>query len=218
MNILHLTDIHGNKGQISNLAKWLESADVVILSGDITHFGRKSDTESIINEMEKYTKQMVCVTGNCDYPDVQSILEQRKYFLGNKIKIIQNFQFLGLSGSLPCPGSTPNEYSEDEYRYFIEQLKININRTHPVILVSHQPPHKTKNDKVMPGLHVGSKSIRKFIEEVQPLACFTGHIHEGKAVDYIGKTKIINPGPFKNGKFAWISIENNELHVELKKI
>jgi len=84
-------------------------------------------------------------------------------------------------------------------------------------MISHQPPHKTQNDKVMTGLHAGSKSIRKFIEEIQPMPCFTGHIHEGKAVDYIGNTKIINPGSFKNGKFAWISIENNKPHVELKK-
>lgn len=67
-------------------------------------------------------------------------------------------------------------------------------------------------------MHVGSKIIRKFIEDIQPLACFTGHIHEGKAIDTIGNTKIINPGPFKKGKFAWFTLENDHVHVELKKV
>lgn len=217
MKIVHLTDIHGNSEQLSRVSKWLDVADLVILSGDITHFGRKKDTEKIILKIEKYTKNIVCVTGNCDYPDVQAFLEDRKYFLGDQVKTINHFYFIGLSGSLPCPGCTPNEYSEDQYEEMINSLKSKINAQYPVMLISHQPPHDTKNDKVIPGMHVGSKAIRKFIKEVQPLACFTGHIHEGQAVDLLGKTKIINPGPFKKGNFAWITTENNELHVDLKK-
>lgn len=218
MKVLHLTDIHGNKKQLSSLSKWLETADLVILSGDITHFGRKKDTEEIMLEIERYTKQIISVSGNCDYPDVQSFMEQRNYFLGEDVKIIHNFCFIGLSGSLPCPGSTPNEYSEEQYNEMIHQRGSKISSQYPLLLISHQPPHHTRNDRVMPGMHVGSRSIRNFIEKVQPLACFTGHIHEGKAVDHIGKTKIINPGPFKKGNFAWITIENKELHVEFKKI
>ena len=218
MKILHLTDIHGDSNKFQSIAKWLESAGLVILSGDITHFGNKSDTEQIIVEIEKFTNAILSVTGNCDYPDVQSLLEQRGYFTGTEIRRFENHQFLGLSGSLPCPGSTPNEYSDDQFNETINQLKSKLSSKYPVILISHQPPYKTKNDKIAFGLHVGSKSIRRFIENEQPLACFTGHIHEGKAVDEIGKTKIINPGPFKNGRFAWITIENNVLNAELKKI
>ena len=51
-------------------------------------------------------------------------------------------------------------------------------------------------------MHVGSKTIRKFIEQVKPKLCFTGHIHEGIGIDFIGECPIINPGPFRKGKYA----------------
>ncbi len=69
-------------------------------------------------------------------------------------------------------------------------------------MVSHQPPYDTINDQVSPGVHVGSNSIRKFIEEHQPLVCFSGHIHEGTGIDHIGNTAIVNPGSGRQGKLC----------------
>ena len=73
-----------------------------------------------------------------------------------------------------------------------------------IVLVAHQPPHKTKLDFLDwgPG-NVGSKSVRKFIEKHKVSLCITGHLHEnfGKE-DKIGSTRIINPGP--SGKFVEI--------------
>ena len=42
--------------------------------------------------------------------------------------------------------------------------------------------------------HVGSKSVRKFIEKYQPLIGLHGHIHESFASDKIGNTVVVNPG------------------------
>ena len=37
--------------------------------------------------------------------------------------------------------------------------------------------------------------IRKFIEQFKPEVAICGHIHENSGkIDYIGKTKVINPG------------------------
>ena len=46
-----------------------------------------------------------------------------------------------------------------------------------------------------------------FIKENQPLAVVCGHIHEGKAVDKIGDTVVINPGPLQEGNYAWLEVE-----------
>ncbi|MEL6527750.1 MAG: hypothetical protein AAFQ07_18785, partial [Chloroflexota bacterium] len=57
--------------------------------------------------------------------------------------------------------------------------------------------------------HVGSKAVRAFIERVQPLVCFTGHMHECVTIDRIGDTQIINPGPvWKSKKYAYTEIED----------
>jgi Icc-related predicted phosphoesterase len=63
------------------------------------------------------------------------------------------------------------------------------------------------------GLHAGSKLIREFIEMYQPDLCLCGHIHEARNSDHIGKTIIVNPGPFPKN-FARISI-TDKIDVEL---
>lgn len=67
------------------------------------------------------------------------------------------------------------------------------------IYVIHAPPYNTKLDIVSLGIHVGSKSIREFIEKEQPPLTLHGHIHEspqmsGSWNDKIGKTICINVG------------------------
>ena len=56
---------------------------------------------------------------------------------------------------------------------------------------------------------------RDFIRENQPLAVICGHIHEGKAIDKIGETLVINPGPLQEGNYAWLELEkvNDEWKV-----
>jgi Icc-related predicted phosphoesterase len=41
---------------------------------------------------------------------------------------------------------------------------------------------------------VGSVSVRKAIETLQPIVGLHGHIHESKGVAKIGRTTCINPG------------------------
>ena len=67
------------------------------------------------------------------------------------------------------------------------------------IYVMHAPPFRSSLDTISGNRHVGSKSIRKFIEQEQPPLTLHGHIHEsyelsGKYIERIGKTICINPG------------------------
>jgi len=69
------------------------------------------------------------------------------------------------------------------------------------ILVCHQPPYGIL-DKVTAKFapkhwqkkHAGSKTILKYIQNHQPQYVFCGHIHEGKGMKKIGKTKVYNLG------------------------
>lgn len=205
MKILHITDLHGNKQQLKSIISKTEY-DLLVFSGDITHFGHKAEIESVFNIINLQKQPILAVTGNCDYRECKDFLRSQDCLLENKIITIQGVQFIGLEGSLKCPGKTPNEFTEEYYEDYLNKLKKNLDRSSPIILISHQPPHKTKNDRVFMGIHVGSKTIRRFIEHYQPLACLTGHIHEGKGQDIIGECLIINPGPAKDGHFAIIEV------------
>jgi len=216
MKVIGLTDLHGNTHGFESISDELATVDLVLLTGDISHFGHERDVSKIIDQLLRYNEQVYAVAGNCDFPDVSVFLQQRNMNIHAKCIQFKQFSLIGLEGSLSCPGHTPIEYSEEELTSFLVAATRGNDRCTPFIMVSHQPPINTINDTVSVGRHVGSRSVRSFIEQEQPLICFTGHIHEGVGIDSIGKTKIVNPGPFKDGGYALANITSEQAFVEIK--
>jgi Icc-related predicted phosphoesterase len=217
MTIIALTDLHSRTGIISNLTPQLQSADLILLCGDITHFGRKNTIIEIIQQLRSINNTLYAVTGNCDYPEVEKYLVKEGISLNAMCKGFAEFVLIGLSGSLPCPGKTPNEYTEEEYKILLNNMSVPSDK--PLLMVSHQPPFGTLNDQVAPQLHVGSHTIRSFIEVHQPLICFTGHIHEGIGIDYIGNTTIVNPGPAGMGNYSVAEMERGSIkNIHIRNI
>lgn len=69
----------------------------------------------------------------------------------------------------------------------------------PLVCVFHGPPHGTALDQIHGDVHVGSRVVRKFLEERSPRISLHGHIHESPAVsgrfaDRVGSTICVNPG------------------------
>ncbi len=211
MNIIALTDLHGRTGIIKHLAPQLRAADLVILCGDVTHFGHRNEIESMVHVLHNINTHILAVAGNCDYPETEQYLAEKGISLSGVIKSHKRISFFGLGGSLPCPGRTPNEFTDEEYEAIL--AGITFPPGHPWVMVSHQPPYDTINDAVSRGLHVGSKTIRHFIETRCPLICFTGHIHEGTGIDHIGKTAVVNPGPAFEGRYAQAEIEGDTVKM-----
>ncbi|MBA7511572.1 3',5'-cyclic adenosine monophosphate phosphodiesterase CpdA [subsurface metagenome] len=218
LTIIHLVDIHGAGSLIHEIGEELQIVDMVIVAGDITHFGRKKDTQKIIEAIAFYNKTIFAVAGNCDFPEVENFLSLQNINLHRTFVRKGNFTLSGLGGSLPCPGTTPFEYTEEEAWQWLSDIIPETTAT-ANIFVSHQPPYNTLNDQLPGGQHVGSKSIREFIEKTSPVLCLTGHIHEGAGIDRIGNCKIVNPGPFRYGNYAFIEITGeNSTHIELKQV
>lgn len=211
MKLIILTDIHGKVNHISKMAQQLKWADLLIITGDITHFGRREEIRKIMLEIMKYNENIIAVPGNCDYAEVGEYLTEHLMNIDCRVKKIDEVIFAGIGGSLPCPGKTPAEYTEDEYAMMLNEVGNAIEPQIPIVFITHQPPYGTRNDAVDYNEHVGSKAIRNFILKYEPLLCCSGHIHEGIGKDEIGKTKTINPGPFKDGFFAYAEIENSKI-------
>jgi Icc-related predicted phosphoesterase len=218
MIILAFSDLHGNINNIGNLTHEIKNADLLLLVGDITHFGNDRDVHNIIHELKGYIDNILAVPGNCDYPEVNQYLMTNGIGLHAQNIIKDGIAFIGIGGSLPCPGKTPNEFSEEEFNDLLNQADSGIMGEIPKILFSHQPPYNTKNDRIANGNHVGSFSLRNYIERTQPLLCFTGHIHEGIGIDHIKKTIIVNPGPFRYGKYAYAEVNTSLETVEIRNI
>jgi Icc-related predicted phosphoesterase len=217
MRIVGISDIHGQSDYIHEISEVLERSDLILLSGDITHFGEKDDVLSVLQDIWNYSDNVYAVPGNCDYPSVGDFLTEEGINLQGRVIHIGDYQLTGVGGSLPCPGVTPNEYSEGEYRAFLSAIAMHVSPDLPLIFVSHQPPFETVCDLARNSMHVGSKAVRDFLLGVQPYICFTGHIHEGVGIDHIGNTLIVNPGPLSNSRYVEAEINGSGVSVKIVK-
>ena len=215
MRIVAVSDVHGNLSALRALAEAMAGADVVVLSGDLTQFGHAPEAARILDEARAHAPRVFAVAGNCDYPDVADYLEAEGVSLHGRSVVLDGVAFLGAGGSLPCPGRTPNELSEGALARALDAAAEGLNPDLPWVLVTHQPPRETIADRVHGGAHVGSRAVRAFIERHRPAVCFTGHIHEGRGVDSIGPTKVVNPGPARGG-YALAELGGAVTLVEIK--
>ncbi len=207
MKLLVITDIHGkNIRNIRNLLK-RENYDLLIIVGDITQFGPVSKAEKILDGLKSIGIPIFALPGNCDPKDVVDVLEEKEVNMHSKSFEISGLQFVGLGGSNSTPFDTPFEISEEEIEKELDKLVQDSEEDW--ILVTHAPPHGTKCDLTSDGTHAGSKAVRKTIEEKKPLLNFCGHIHEARSIDNIKDTKIVNPGPVRNGFCAEVLIDED---------
>lgn len=194
----------------------ISSADLVILTGDITNYGSMQDAQQVLDLLMALNGNILALHGNLDQPEVGTYLEDLGLSLHGKGRIFNSIGLVGLGGSNYTPFNTPCEFSEAELAELLNQGYAQIAGTEHVILVSHTPPSQTTTDRITSGAHVGSTAVRHFIEQKQPALCLTGHIHESKAVDRIGRTVILNPGMLKNGFYIEVTFANNQLAACLK--
>lgn len=210
MRIGFIVDIHDNPKTMDWLAEAVKEYDMVAVGGDIGELG-------LLYRIVDFAvgKQVFMILGNHDYP-IEEMYAAKNVLHGTSLKV-GAFTIGGIGGSLPVNGG-PLELDETELLILARNLG-------PLdLFVAHQPPIDTKCDIVYEALgelgakHIGSVAIRKYIEETQPLLALVGHIHESRGVDTIGKTVIVNPGPFMTGNYAEVELEKRKVpKVELKK-
>jgi len=214
MRIIAFGDIHMDSGRVANIPG-IDSADHVIITGDITNYGSRLDAEAVLNRLQDINSSIMGVAGNLDQPEVAHYLEDVGISLHARGRIVGGLGIIGLGGSNYTPFNTPYEFSEEELAFFLASGYAEIGDAENFILVSHTPPLQTKTDRLANGRHVGSMAVRTFIENKQPLLCLTGHIHESKGQDHIGRTLVLNPGMVKEGGYIEIFYINGELSAAL---
>jgi Icc-related predicted phosphoesterase len=214
MRIIAAGDIHMDPGDVANIPD-IDSADHFIITGDITNYGSSLDAEAVLNGLLAINSSILGVAGNLDQPDVARYLEDIGISLHGRGIIVEGLGIMGLGGSNYTPFNTPYEFSEQELSTFLASGFARIEDAKNFILVSHTPPIQTKTDRLVNGSHVGSMAVRTFIEEKQPLLCVTGHIHESKGQDYIGRTLVLNPGMMKDGGYIEAIYENGVISATL---
>jgi len=189
---------------------------LVILSGDLTNFGGVDDTKKVLADVSRRCSYILALPGNLDRREVIPFLETEGIALHGKGRVVAGIGIFGCGGSNLTPFNTPTEFPEDEIYALLCAGYEQVRDVRPLVMVCHTPPFETKCDRIMSGKPVGSTAARRFIEEVQPDICISGHIHESAAEDVIGATRIFNAGPFKGGGYIVARIEGKSIDARLE--
>ncbi len=215
MKLLVLADIHGSLDYINYIETVIGPCDGIVVAGDITDFGGARQAETVLSALKLYKKPILAVPGNCDSAGVDKVLSQNNFSLHGIGLEWGNFQFVGVGGSLPCPGATINEAGEETFRKVLQDALSNLKSKDNLVLVTHQPAWGIDLDMSGNGRHTGSRAVREFIEQYQPVLAISGHMHEAYGLDKLGTTTLINPGPFRNGRYAIVEVNDRQVRARL---
>jgi Icc-related predicted phosphoesterase len=176
--------------------------------------------------------EVYIMPGNDDYLEIDDVLNRSSFIInpdGRVVEIKGGYEMISSGYANITPWKAPRDIPDEELEKILEAMASQLRRPSSSIFSLHAPPYNTPID-LAPQLdntfkpviaggeivmsHVGSKAVRKVIEEYQPLLGLHGHIHESKGVVRIGKTLCINAGSdylAGNLQGALITIEDDKV-------
>ena len=213
-------DIHEESIDALGAIPELSGADGLIVTGDITNVGGVREATRVLNAARGHLPVVAAQIGNMDKAEVAELLSREGINIHAAARLLApGLAVIGVGGSTPTPFGTPSEFPEAHYAAWLEDCRLEAQKlAGQVLLVSHNPPKNTKCDIVGAGIHVGSEAVRAFIETHQPSLCLCGHIHEARATDAIGATRVINPGNFSAGGYIVLSYAEGRLAADLRSL
>ncbi len=220
MRLLCITDLHGRMNALERILDHGGLPDAVLLGGDITNFGSPIDAIRVVQfilQFPKFQQQVptvLAVAGNCDSAEIDRHLGEAGVALHGRGRVLGHLGIHGLSAIPPWKRGM-YQFSEDQLAAALEAGYAEIQSAPRQVLLAHVPPRGLKVDRTFLLLHAGSSAVRSFIDRVQPALAFCGHIHEGRGIETVGKTQVVNCGFAGRGQYAVAQIEKDDVHVSL---
>jgi hypothetical protein len=216
MHLLCITDIHSEARGFERILAAEPKADLLIIGGDFTNFGKPPEVARMLDIAQAHTPQVLAVAGNCDSAAIDQLLIERGVSLHARGVRIDDLGFFGLSAMPPWRGDM-YEFPEKELDRFLAAGFAQVEGSSRYIMVPHCPPRNSEVDRNSSGANVGSVAVRNWMDKVKPILVICGHIHEARGQAKIGNTVIVNCGPSKDGNYAVAEV-GNEVKVELKRV
>jgi len=216
MKLLCITDLHGDHDVLNYILSAAGPVDLVLLGGDITHFGTPNAAESLVRQVQRSGLDVLAVAGNCDSEAIDSRLVELGVSLFGRGVMREGIGFHGVSAMPPWHGSM-YELTEQQIADALEQGYGQLQARLQHVLLTHTPPRDTTLDVTRRGEHVGSTAVRRFVNHRQPSLVVCGHIHEARGVQQLGAAQMVNCGPAFQGYYALADV-NTEIHIEMRKV
>lgn len=202
MRLVCCGDVHMALGAFERIAPALRSADLAILTGDLTNFGDPADAARVVAAARRHCPSVLAVTGNLDMPWVIDALRAEGISLHGEGRRFGSLGVFGCGGSNETPMDTPTEFPDEELGRVLAAGHAAVADAPCRLMICHTPPFDCAVDRLVNGRPVGSPAVRAFIETHAPHVAVVGHIHEGRGIDRIGTTTVVNPGALRDGGYA----------------
>ena len=182
-------------------------------------------------KLKDYKIPLFINLGNDDPEYIFEILKQSEIFKVGEGEVIdfKGYEIVSYGYVNPTPWNTFREKKEEDIYSDLKRIVSKISNYSYAIYNFHAPPYNTNLDNAplldtdlkpvgrggeIVYTHVGSTSVRKIIEETNPLLGLHGHIHESRGFDRVKNTLVINPGSEYNSGMlhaALIILEDNSV-------
>ncbi len=200
MRIQCAADFHGKEERYKNFLNGVKknSPDIVVLAGDINSSFYLSEF------LEEIDVPTLAIHGNMDGEITKNLIEKHAISIDGKRVIINDLSFVGAGGAHPF---LEKIYCMEEKKWLpFEGAAIDI-------LVTHVPP-KGMMDKMMLGMHIGSKWIKEAIKEKKPSLVICGHVHENYGYEEFDDTVVVNCSVGKKGEYTIIDL-NDDIKIKM---
>jgi len=196
LKVLALSDIHRSVYMVKKALEFAaaNALEVVTCSGDFQSL-------EAIKVLSGFKGKVFAVPGNMDGGEELEALEEAGVSLHGKVAEHGGFLFAG-AGAL-------------NFKWALQAVTSQLNNIEPnkFVFITHYPPKDSKVDVAFNLAHVGSSSVREFIESYRPAVCLCGHIHEARGVDWLGETLLVNPGPLARGYAAIVDVAKRQAEL-----
>lgn len=202
MRIAATADIHFSPQSYDRvrepLARVREEADVLVIAGDLTNYGRPEEMHSLLNALVRLRVPIVAVLGNHDYESGQE-QELIKMMTTEGIKVLDGSSYerdgIGFAGTKGFLGGFGRgiltAFGEKEVKAFVqasldEAMKLERSlamlRTTKTVIVTHYAPvcETVLGEPAEIWPYLGSSRLAEVIDRHQAVLALHGHAHHGQ--------------------------------------
>jgi uncharacterized protein len=215
MRLLAITDLHDKRTALERILAAAGPADAILLGGDVTNFGTPADADRSFTIAARSGAKVLAVAGNCDSAAIDDLFIQRGASLLGRGVMLGEIGLHGLS-AMPPWRRDMYYFTEDQLAEYLEAGYAQIAGAKYHVVLSHAPPRDGRVDCTHLGQHVGSTALRAFVDRRQPRLVLCGHIHEGRGIEQLGPTTVVNCGVGAAGSYALVELADR-LTVELRQ-
>ncbi len=202
MRIAATADIHFSPQSYDRirepLARVRDEADVLVIAGDLTNYGKPEEMHSLLNALVRLRIPIIAVLGNHDYESNQE-QELMKLMTAEGIKVLDGSSYerdgVGFAGAKGFLGGfgrgVLTAFGEREIKAFVQasidetmklERALSMLRTPKIVIVTHYAPIAETVHGEPPEIwpYLGSSRLAEVIDRHGAALALHGHAHHGK--------------------------------------